>query len=482
MTTDDDRVKRTNTFDVVPLSDAADECLWRLLDASAAEYNEVNYARQQRYFDREDGGVWDADTGAIEGQYKDVVGSATAQQMIRKNSADWRSFFNDDEPDAGLPGFWGNQEDGRKLHTCIRNDQYTIEWDEEYSRLEIPVGSELKDEYDISGRLRLEIRGDPVWDGEHCRLEIKYDEDADTYRAFQTVKVTHDDLSAPLAATEPESASTSDDRSEEAALDIGANNLVACTTTTGHQRLYDGTAPFEQFRDTTMEIARLQSKLPPGIHSSKRIRKLYRVRTDRRNHAQNALIRHLVEDLSREGVRRVYVGDLEDVLDAHWKPVVNQKTHNFWAPGRFVDRLEEVCLEYDIDVVEASEAWTTQECPVCGERAETVRHADTVTCPCGFEGHADLQASASFLRNESEQADTRTAVRSMARPVRFAWDNHRWRSTTDAPTIIGTNPREQRTDPVPEPDKERTRTTVETDAETVQVTLGEVASGEAGEA
>ena len=69
------------------------------------------------------------------------------------------------------------------------------------------------------------------------------------------------------------------------ALDIGANNLVACTTTTGKQYLYEGRELFQRFRETTREIARLQSKLEDGRYSSERIRRLYRKRTRRRDHA-----------------------------------------------------------------------------------------------------------------------------------------------------------------------------------------------------
>jgi len=121
------------------------------------------------------------------------------------------------------------------------------------SRLEIPVGQELKDEYGLGyhERLRLEVRGNPKWDGKQGRLELEYDEVSDTFRAFQPVTVPDSRLDSPLA-------------SEEAALDVGANNLVACSTTTGNQYLYDGRELFGRFRETTDEIARLQSKLREG--------------------------------------------------------------------------------------------------------------------------------------------------------------------------------------------------------------------------
>ena len=153
----------------------------------------------------------------------------------------------------------------------------------------------------------------------------------------------------------------------------------------------------------------------------KRIRQLYRQRTKRRDHAQNALVRDLVERLYDEGVATVYVGDLTNVLDTHWSVEANAKTHNFWAFKKFINRLACVCEEYGISLEAKSEAWTSQECPQCGSTDRTHRHQDTLMCRCGFEGHADLTASETFLRENND-----TEVRPMARPVRFEWDDHDW--------------------------------------------------------
>ncbi len=324
--------------------------------------------------------MWD--TAEYRGRYNGVVGSATVQQVTRKNSEAWRSFFALKEKGeyANQPSYWGNEEDGRELRTYIRCNQYTIEWGKR-SRLEIPVGQELKDEYGLGyhERLRLEVRGNPKWDGKQGRLELAYDEVSDTFRAFQPVTVSDSRLDSPLA-------------SHEAALDVGANNLVACSTTTGNQYLYDGRKLFGRFRETTDEIARLQSKLPErrslsesrktessgrlreGRYSSKRIRRLYRQRTKRRDHAQNALVRDLVERLYDEGVATVYVGDLTNVLETYWSVRVNEKTHNFWAFKKFIHRLAYVCEEYGISLEAESEAWTNQTCPECDDHEETTRH------------------------------------------------------------------------------------------------------------
>nr|WP_254841402.1 transposase [Natronomonas marina] len=418
-------MRRTNTFAVRPLSDRDERLLRDLLDASASLWNELNFERRQQFFDGDS--VWD--TADYRKQYVGVLGSATAQQIIRKNSEAWRSFFaaRENGEDTAPPGYWGNEEDGRELRTYIRNDQYTLETGGQ-SRLEIPVGQDLKDEYGLGyhDRLRLEVAGDPKWEGEQGRLELYYDELEDTVRAFQPVTVPDSRQDSPLAE-------------ESAALDVGANNLVACTTTTGQQYLYDGWDLFARFRETTEEIARLQSKLCEGRYSSRRIRRLYRKRTRRRDHAQDTLVRDLMERLFDEGVVTVYVGDLTDVLSAHWSAEVNEKTHQFWAYRSFIDRLATTAEEYGITVEVESEAYTTAECPVCGERDETERDGDVFRCSCGYEGHADLDASRTFLERQAGESE----VGSMARPVRLKWDDHNWSELSRSPERA--SPNEERT-------------------------------------
>ena len=421
-------MRRTNTFAVRPRSEQDERLLREVLDASASLWNALNYERRQNLFAGES--VWD--TADYRKQYVGVLSSATAQQVIRKNSEAWRSFFAARKAgeDTAPPGYWGNKKDGRELRTYIRNDRYTLEIGER-SRLEIPVGQDLKDKYGLGyyERLRLEVVGNPKWDGEQGRLELYFDEVANTFRAIQPVTVDDARRDSPLAE-------------KSAALDVGANTLAACTTTTGKQYLYEGRDLFVRFRDTTEEIARLQSKLQEGRHTSQRILRLYRKRARRRNHAQDALVRDLLDRLYEEGVATVYVGDLTDVLSEHWSAAVNEKTHQFWAFRSLIDRLATTAEEYGITVDVKSEAYTTAACPVCCERQTTTRNGDLFRCPCGFEGHADLWASWTFLE---QQAGESLEARSMARPVRLKWDNHEWRSTTDAPPVRRTNPNEERT-------------------------------------
>ena len=323
-------MKRTNAFEVRPRSESDRELLRRLLDASASLWNELTYERRQRFFDDES--IWSVPE--LYNRYKGVLGSTTAQQVERKSDATWQSFFallEAPDQDAHVPGYWGNQDKGRELRTYIRNDSYTLEWGDR-SRLEIPVGATLKEEYGLgrSERLRLEVAGQPKWTGDPCQLELYYDETSETFRAIQPVEVPADQQDSPLA-------------SSEAALDVGANNLVACTTTTGQQYLYEGRALFERFRETTERITEYWRKHDDTQNTSTRIERLYVKRSRRRNHAQDALVRDLVERLYADGVNVLYVGNLRDVLRRHWSVKANEKLHNFWAFSRLLRRLESVC-------------------------------------------------------------------------------------------------------------------------------------------
>lgn len=420
-------MRRTNTFTVRPQRRRDELLLFEILDASAALWNELTFDRRQAFFNEED--VWRVNADEFRVKYKGVLGSTTAQQIIRKNDEAWRSFFSllESGENPSPPGFWKDNGE-RQLQTLIRNDMYTLEWGER-SRLEIPVGFDLKEKYGLGyyERLRLEARGNPPWTGKQGRLEVVFDRNAEAFRVRHPVSDATRRRDEQLAAT-------SSDEGAVAALDIGANNLVAATTSTGQQRCYHGRPQFVRFRETTEHIATLQKRLAQDEWSSRRIRILYRKRTERVYHIQDTLIRDLADWLDELGVDSVLVGDLSDVLRSNWSAKVNEKTHQFWSHGRFRRRLSEVLEgELNISVREVDETWSSSTCPECGVR-KVQRVDEVLTCyDCGFEGHADLGASENLLCDHvgpmarpavSRENTTESGHREVPR---LEWDDHRWR-------------------------------------------------------
>jgi putative transposase len=240
-----------------------------------------------------------------------------------------------------------------------------------------------------------------------------------------------------------------------AAVDVGANNFVAVTTTHGHQRVFHARPLFDRFHHYTERIAELQSQLSEDADSSHLIAKLYDKRTAHRNHAQDALVRHLARLFSEWEVKAVYVGKLNDVREKHWSATVNEKTDLFWAHGRFRRRMQTVLAdECGISVEEASEAGTSSQCPCCDAETHVWRKGDVFQCgSCSFEGHSDVVGSENFLQSVVDGDVDCTGERPMARPVdsgqnrperghrtvpRLEWDDHCWQqrghATKEEPT------------------------------------------------
>ena len=84
------KMKRVNKFRLRP-NKGHENVLFSLCEMSAVLWNKLNYIRRQRLFEgRFD---WKECVDELYNEFKRILGSATAQQIIRKNNEAWRSFF-----------------------------------------------------------------------------------------------------------------------------------------------------------------------------------------------------------------------------------------------------------------------------------------------------------------------------------------------------------------------------------------------------
>lgn len=429
-----DRPRRTNTYTAEPVSDRYRECLFDWLAAHAPFWNQLTYRRRQQYFD-EDGDVWDAEYTNLFEKYVPLLGKATCQQIVRKNSEAWRSHFEllslyRDSSNPAVtekpapPGYRGNRDDGYDLHGVVRNDLYNFDWNEDRSTVEFGVGDVLEDRYDFdhNERVTLEVRGDPQWRGDDSRLEISYDEAAETLRVQHPVRIQPDDVREQRQAAfthtlDPENTTHS------AAIDVGANNTLAIVTDQGDTAVYHARPEFNRFQQQSERIATLQSELPDDQYTSKRIQRVYDDRTRKRDHSRDAAVKHAAEWLLERNVDTVYVGDLTDVLSTHWSTDVNAKTHAFWSHRQLVERIGLTFGDIGITVTETGEFDTSSQCPECGSDAVT-RRGDQFRCDaCGLDAHADVVGAWNMLQRE---------VGPMARPAALSAERGRDASTEGA--------------------------------------------------
>ncbi|MHA1754096.1 MAG: helix-turn-helix domain-containing protein, partial [Candidatus Odinarchaeia archaeon] len=188
-------MKRTNKLRLRPTKEQ-EKALFSLCGMSAVLWNNVNYKRRQSFFS----GEVDWDTKEEYGEFKKILGSATAQQIIRKNDEAWRSFLkllrlkkqgrlpkyiNRVSP----PRYWKDRLTGRrKLMTVIRNDCYRIEEVNRKKWLILPKG------------LRIRVTGEIRWKGKQGRLEIHYDDLTGRWYAYQSVEVNQPSTTSPVKA------------------------------------------------------------------------------------------------------------------------------------------------------------------------------------------------------------------------------------------------------------------------------------------
>lgn len=148
--------------------------------------------------------MWNAVTKTeIRNRYQPLLGRPITDKLIDKCDETWDAYYSqlddyydgEQEDKPGLPGYW--KEDGKRvLKTVVRNDAYTVEWGE-HSRIELALGSQLKEKYGIplNQRLRVRIKGNPQYDGKGGRLELVYDRSTESFTAHQPVTFLHDSVS-----------------------------------------------------------------------------------------------------------------------------------------------------------------------------------------------------------------------------------------------------------------------------------------------
>ena len=146
-------MKRVNKFRLRPTKEQ-EKVLFSLCVISAVLWNKLNYVRRQAFFEGRFN--WKEGVNELYNEFKKIIGSATAQQIVRKNNEAWRSFFsllrlkNQGKLSPHIkkvspPRYWKDRLTGKKkLMTVIRNDCYKIEEVEGKKYLVLPKGLRIR--------------------------------------------------------------------------------------------------------------------------------------------------------------------------------------------------------------------------------------------------------------------------------------------------------------------------------------------------
>jgi len=412
-------MERTNTFTI-----EENPKLLELVDNCARLWNEVNFERRQAYIHYRKFSWYPKD---LYERYAPLIGSATAQQIINKNNEAWRSFLALKRLEAegklpnhitrvSMPRYWKNNGK-REMRIIIRNDCYRI--DDKY--LYLPKGLKLKYE----GELR--------WKGKQGRLEIVYDDVDKVWRGFMTVKV---EKPQPKGGNKP------------LYIDLGVINLATVWFEGLKQPIaFSGRTVLSDWWYWTRKIAKEQSRLARinMAKTSRKLRKLYRIRQRRFRHVVNAMIKQIVEDAHQLGISKIVFGRLKGIRNNSQNGKANAMINNFWSFHYMVRRFKEKAEEYGIKVEEKSEYKTSSICPYCN--LEGVRRYRGLFCckSCNMVINADVVGVLNIARkynnnnNNNKKKTIITIIPSpsfntrkdrdnwvMAHPLLLRWDGMRW--------------------------------------------------------
>jgi putative transposase len=401
-------MKRSNLFQLAPTADQH-HTLRELGVKCAKLWNEVNYLHRQQYSDYL---KLDWNPQAYK-KYVPLVGSATAQQIVRKNNEAWRAFLalkrmekNGELPSTirrvNPPGYW--KRDGRYLlRILFRCDSYQIR----------------EERLDLRCRLSIPFKGKLKWTGKQGRLEVVWDSLSEKWRVFQAMNVKP--LITPLG-------------SKTCYIDMGVRNLATIWLPEWRQPVaYQSGRLLADWWYWTNRIARHQQRLAVvnGKKKSKQLARLYRIRKKRFRHAVATFARQLVKDLYRQGVSTIVIGELTGIRNgnAHGRQG-NAMVHNYWSHKHVADRLKWTAEEYGIKIETVSEAYTSQTCPRCHSR-HSLRVLRGFQClDCGLEAHRDAVGVLNMAARCGEHA-----VRPMVWPMLLRWDGCGWNRNNGMPTL-----------------------------------------------
>jgi len=409
-------MQRTNTILLAP-TEAEEQELRALADASARLWNMANYERRQAYFTARR-------VPSYENQWRIFkesepfrrIGTCKGQALLHKLREAWGSFFalkrlqriGQLPPHikcVSPPRYVKDRNTRRRKAEAIyvRNDGYR----------------QQDDTLVLSKNLRIRFRAGDLWLGKQGRLELHYDALREKWYGHIPVKVKWPRKGKPHHST-----------LKCASIDLGICNLATCVIEGNDKAyVYSGRAVLSDWRYWTKRIASCESTLKKTNQrdSSKHLSRLYRTRRQRLNHAVKAMLRDLYERLEAPGVTDLIVGDLKHIRDnANHGKVGNQKLHNFWPFRQIRERIRELGEEYGIRVRFKSERGTSKRCSLCGEQHKNGRmnrglyHCKTHS----IRMNADVNGAYNILYGRKVAAVG--GSRPMAWPMLLKWNSQEW--------------------------------------------------------
>jgi putative transposase len=375
-------MQRTNIIQLKP-SKKQKKILRECMLLSSCVYNMANYITRQAFFSKEKIVNFIGLRQAL--QHKEdyqLLGRSYALPRIQiyteTNSARFKLIKSKTQKKVGLPKYLKN----RKTNTTIPS--YLVVDGEAYqlskNKVRIPLSRQMRKKYGIK-HFKIIYNGILKWQGKQQRGQI-HEQDGKFY-LHQSVEVADPKPSR---------------QKNIAGIDLGIKRLLSISCSNRQDNLIGSNRFLKQWRYLTNLIAEAQASLPNKKYISKRIKRLYSMRSKWQNNLFNNIALKTAKILKKNQVSHCFIGDIKGIReDADFGKKGNSMLHNYWAYDKLSKKIANKCEQFRITFEAIPENYTSQDCPICGER-QKAKDRIYVCSFCGLIEHRDIVGSKNILQ------------------------------------------------------------------------------------
>lgn len=150
-------------------------------------------------------------------------------------------------------------------------------------------------------------------------------------------------------------------------IDLGVTNLASCVMYNNESFIIDGKSIISKIQFTSKRLSKLQSKLPNGIYTSKRMESLRRKNNNYTNDYLNKAVKELLNKAKANNISQIIVGwnkgiKTGGIKNESLKGKKRAKTNQIFISlpiSKFKNKLILKSLEYGINIIEINESYTS---------------------------------------------------------------------------------------------------------------------------
>lgn len=379
-------MQRTNIIQLKP-SNLQKKILKELMLLSSCVYNSTNYITRQQFFNKEKvSSFFDLQQQLQTTEDYQLLGRSYALPRIQiyaeTNSARFKLIKSKSQKKVGLPKYLKNRKTNTTIPSYLVIDgcQYNIK----KNKITIPLSRQMRKKYKIK-HFKLDYNGILKWKGKQQRGQIHF-KDGKFY------------FNQSVELKEPKKTKSK----IYAGIDLGIKKLFAIKISNGEEKLIGSKRNFKQWSYYTNLIAEEQSELAKNNNRkyySKRLSKLFRLRSKWQNNLYNNLVSKVFKFLRKNNVSHIFIGDVKGIRkDADFGKNGNKMLHNYWAFDTTYSKLSNKSEEYGMEYTRDTEEYSSQTCPICGDIDNRNKKDRIFICHlCGHFDHRDIVGADNIL-------------------------------------------------------------------------------------